>query len=251
MKSESAIQQMLQAVEKGRIDDWMWLKILEKMYEVNDAQILQERLREMVAVRTRNEPAEQAVTPSQKKMTRQQLKDQMINGSSQTNKLLWTDFKKVILDFQLQEHERFLIKFTNLFKSVDRDQDGVISEVQFQELLRMMNVLEDESEIDALLSKIDPFNNKKMTYSEVVDALSNHMVSRDPLNPSPHNQIALIEKFIQDEEQNETIDGMTAMGQRQELGFLEGQKVEVDDYADEPSEYDNGGQPYIDPEQAA
>ena len=44
---------------------------------------------------------------------------------------------------------------------------------------------------------------------------------------------------------------MTAMGQRQELGFLEGQKVEVDDYADEPSEYDNGGQPYIDPEQAA
>ena len=51
----------------------------------------------------------------------------------------------------------------------------------------MMNVLEDESEIEALLTKIDPFNNKRMTYSEVVDALSNHLVPRDPLNPAPSN----------------------------------------------------------------
>ena len=98
----------------------------------------------------------------------------------------------------MQEHERFLIKFTNLFKSVDRDQDGVISEVQFTELLRFMNVLQDEDEIESLLHQVDPFNNKKMTFSEVVDSLSNHMVPRDPLNPSPHNQIALIEKFIQE-----------------------------------------------------
>jgi len=134
------------------------------------------------------------------------------NGSSQTNKLLYSDFKKVILDFQLQEHERFLIKFTNLFKSVDRDQDGIISEIQFQELLRMMNVLEDESEIESLLAQVDPDNNKKMTYSEVVDALSNHMMPRDPLNPSANNQIALIEKFIQEGGDVDIDDGMTDMG---------------------------------------
>ena len=48
----------------------------------------------------------------------------------------------------MQEHERFLIKFTNLFKSVDNDQDGVISEVQFKDLLRMMNVFETEEDIE-------------------------------------------------------------------------------------------------------
>ena len=53
----------------------------------------------------------------------------MINGSKQSSKLMYSDLRKIILDFQLQEHERFLIKFTNLFKSVDRDQDGIISEV--------------------------------------------------------------------------------------------------------------------------
>ena len=40
LKSESDIQKMLDAVDKGRIEDWMWLKILEKMYEEKDAMIL-------------------------------------------------------------------------------------------------------------------------------------------------------------------------------------------------------------------
>ena len=91
-----------------------------------------------------------------------------------------------------------MIKFTNLFKSVDNDQDGVISEVQFKDLLQMMAILDSEEEIENLLAQVDPFNNKKMTYSEVVLVLSSHMVPRDPLNPNPSQQIALLEKFIQD-----------------------------------------------------
>ena len=76
----------------------------------------------------------------------------MVSGARQSSKLQYSDFKKIILDFQLQEHERFLIKFTNLFKSVDNDQDGVISEVQFKDLLRMMNVLQTEDDIEQLLA---------------------------------------------------------------------------------------------------
>lgn len=89
-----------------------------------------------------------------------------------------------------------MIKFTNLYKSVDNDQDGVISEIQFKDLLSMMNVLDSEDEIENLLAQVDPFNNKKMTYSDVVLVLSSHMVPRDPLNPNPSQQIALLEKFI-------------------------------------------------------
>ena len=35
-----------------------------------------------------------------------------------------------------------------------------------------------------------------MTYSDVIDALSNHMVPCDPLNPDEQNMIAAIEKFL-------------------------------------------------------
>lgn len=37
LKSEKDIQKMLDAIEKGKIDDWMWLKIMEKMYENEDS----------------------------------------------------------------------------------------------------------------------------------------------------------------------------------------------------------------------
>ena len=131
-------------------------------------------------------------------MTREELNNKANVGARANSKLQYSDFRKIILDFQLQEHERFLIKFTNLFKSVDNDQDGVISEIQFKDLLSMMNVLDSEEEIENLLAQVDPFNNKKMTYSDVVLVLSSHMVPRDPLNPNPSQQIALLEKFIQE-----------------------------------------------------
>ena len=40
LKSEKDIQKMLDTIQNGKIDDWMWLKILEKMYEERDATIL-------------------------------------------------------------------------------------------------------------------------------------------------------------------------------------------------------------------
>ena len=40
-----------------------------------------------------------------------------------------------------------------------------------------------------------------MTYSEVVLVLSSHMVPKDPYNPQPSQQVAILEKFIQENEQ--------------------------------------------------
>ena len=60
----------------------------------------------------------------------------------------------------------------------------------------MMRVYETEDEIKKLLAKIDPFNNKKMTYSEVVFTLSQEMVPRIPDSTNPSRRIAVLEKFI-------------------------------------------------------
>ena len=63
-----------------------------------------------------------------------------------------------------------------------------------------MHVLETDEEIEQLLAKVDPFNNKKMTYSEVVLVLSTEMVPRIPDSINPSRRIALLEKFISDTE---------------------------------------------------
>jgi len=55
-----------------------------------------------------------------------------------------------------------------------------------------MGVLQDEQECEVLLHQIDPFNNQKMTYSEIVSQLSAHMVPRSEQDPQ---MIPMLEKL--------------------------------------------------------
>ena len=54
-------------------------------------------------------------------------------------------------------------------------------------------ISEGDDEITYLLLRIDPFGNNMITYSEIVQLLSTHMVSSD--NPYEVNYIPLLEKF--------------------------------------------------------
>ena len=179
-KSESDMTRTLDAIQKGKIDDWMWTKIIEKMYEERDSQALHEKIRDVIESR-RSEHGDQANI--QRKPTREELNSQAIAGTKESSKLMYRDFLKVILDFQLTEHERFLQKFTSQFKVSDRDTNGVLNEDEFKELIQSMNIVSSEEEIEYLLQAVDPNNNQKMTYSEVVHLLSSHMVPRDESNP--------------------------------------------------------------------
>ena len=93
-----------------------------------------------------------------------------------------------------------MVRFTNLYKSIDNDQDGVISEIQFKDLMRLMRVLETDEEIEQLLHKTDPFNHQKMTYSDVVSVLSTQMVLKDPSDLTSRTKVAIMEKFISETE---------------------------------------------------
>ena len=48
LKSETHIQTLLDNVQNGRIDETMWTKIIEKMYEEQDALVLLENIRQII-----------------------------------------------------------------------------------------------------------------------------------------------------------------------------------------------------------
>lgn len=48
--------------------------------------------------------------------------------------------------------------------------------MQFRDLMAMMGLISKDDEIAYLLTQIDPYKNNRMTYSEVVQLLSSHMV---------------------------------------------------------------------------
>ena len=57
-----------------------------------------------------------------------------------SDKLMFEEFSKCVLDFQLREHEKFLYKFIVIFKQIDSDNNGVINEEEFIELVKRMRV---------------------------------------------------------------------------------------------------------------
>ena len=201
LKSESEINRMMKTIEKGVMEEWQWRKIIEKMYDPNDYEILEQKFINSVQER-RAKTFYSSLTDS-RKMTRE---EQMIKMHQRDDeKLLFTDFQKIILDFQLKEHEKFLEKFITVFKSIDMDNNGVVNENEFRELVQTMEVISDEEEVNYLLQMIDPFNNQQMTFSELVHLFSSHMVPID--DNDPQKSIPLLEKFVsQNQEEGEMGD---------------------------------------------
>lgn len=176
-------------VQSGVIEEWMWRRIIEKMYDYVDAVELEDRFLKQISLR------DQAMNQyigglsenqlmhfiSQNKITvnanRKVSREEILNFvRKHQGKLLYMDFQKIILDFQLQEHEKFLKNFTSLFKRIDQFRIGYLNEAQFRDLMSMMGLISQDDEIAYLLSQIDPYKNNRMTYSEVVQLLSSHMV---------------------------------------------------------------------------
>jgi len=112
-----------------------------------------------------------------KKLTRNQVRQITEKETTSKDKLKFSTFLKTVLDFQLREHEKFLSRFSQEFRAVDLNNDGVIDEPQFRTLMKRLKVVPVEL-IEKFLQDIDPFNNQKITFSECVHLLSTEMIRR-------------------------------------------------------------------------
>ena len=136
------------------------------LYEENDAKLIESKLIEEINLNVTQKIQSQI---SKSKITR----DEMANLTRiQDNKnISYRTFSKIILDFQIKSRVNFLKKFTYLFKTVDSDNNGVISENEF---LTLMNTISYQQKINLepitgkLLNILDPFNNKQLNYSDCI-----------------------------------------------------------------------------------
>ena len=89
-------------------------------------------------------------------------------------KIQYIEFVNIIMDFQIKLKDSYLKNFNIIFKKVDSDNDGIISEDQFKRLIFCIGFYGENSdnETDRLLNIADPFNNKQLTYSECVGLFS-------------------------------------------------------------------------------
>ena len=196
-KSEQGISQIQDQIMNGFIDDAFWARIIERMYDEQDWCTLEENFRNLIQARQISKnSARDGSRSGKRKMTREERI--ALISQKDSDKLLFTEFMKAVLDFQLKEHEKFLYKLIMIFKQVDVDNNGVVNEDEFVELLRRMKICKDlDQEASQFLEIVDPHDHGEITFSEIVHLLSSHMVpSDDPDNPE--REIPILEKFAKE-----------------------------------------------------
>lgn len=107
-----------------------------------------------------------------KRLTREE-QARLLNDKEKEKPIVdYFQFQKVILDFQLRSHEKFLKNFILGFRKIDKDLNGIINEFEFKELC---NLVEDQNiliDSDKLLMTVDPYNHQQITFSQCVTLFS-------------------------------------------------------------------------------
>ena len=149
MKLDEVISDQLREKISGILLEDEWSNIIKYMYNPEDSATLVRQIKDSEHVGT--------------------------EGEDQAG-IEYQTFLKILLDFQLRGHERFLMRFRELFQSVDTDRDGVVDEDQFTTLVSRVSPSRDEDEIQELLEAVDPGGTKRITFSDSVTCLSPDIV---------------------------------------------------------------------------
>ncbi|TNV84525.1 hypothetical protein FGO68_gene3771 [Halteria grandinella] len=211
-KTEETLGKMQEQVVGDSIERWQWRKIIEKMYDEDDFRQLENQIKYKISLQKeaqqQNQPLSEdgsrassgtriqsargsalSMQPnantagnqgnSKNKLTRNQVQQILNQETSQLkDRLKFHVFLKTVLDFQLREHEKFLSRFLQEFRVIDSDNDGILDENAFRQLMKRFRGVVPQDKVENYLQVIDPFNNQKITFSECVHLLSQETLRR-------------------------------------------------------------------------
>ena len=119
-----------------------------------------------------------------KKVTREDLSN--ISRLKFEANIPYKDFIQIVCENQIQNREKYLKNFVNLFRKYDKDGDGVLNEEQFIEMIKAIPYCQYNIEeyVDKFLRIIDPFNHKKFTFNNCVTLFSSEIIDENNMTQS-------------------------------------------------------------------
>ena len=163
-KSVKDINNMLKEKKTKMLNEDEWKKIINYLYNNEDAKILEEKVNDVIQKKFYKSKLD-----TDRKLTREEIIQ--LSKMKEEYNIPLKDLVKILHEFQIKLREKYLKNFVILFKNVDRDNNGIINEEEFVSLLYNMNIFGEQlkMKIVELLTQIDPYNNKQITFSECVN----------------------------------------------------------------------------------
>lgn len=159
--------------EKGFLSLEEWKTIIYYIYDEEDAAFLENKIMEFI--RQRLESMDMS-SYTNKKLSREELAK--LSNIKEDLKIFFKDFTKIVMDYQIKLRDRYLKNFVIIFKKVDLDNDGIVNENEFFQIINGINYYGNESEIqtERLLNIVDPFNFQQVTFSDCVSLFSHEII---------------------------------------------------------------------------
>ena len=173
LKKNSDIKQMYHDRYSGFIFEDEWIDIVRYMYNDPDADILIQIIGEFIQENEVNR--QQPSARGRKASARSSSRDQ----DKKRGKLMFQDFLRILLEFQLRGHEKFLNPFVALFQKVDEEGNGIITESQFRKLVVDLNIVATPEDVERLLRVVDPFQTGVVIFSECVAAFTGDICQQE------------------------------------------------------------------------
>lgn len=156
LKGDDVITEQLREKMAGLLTEDEWSNIVKYMYNAEDSATLSNLIHDSA----HDELVQAGPAASERP----------------TDAISYQGLVRLLLDFQLRGHDRFLMRFRSLFRACDTDSDGVLTDDQFRTLALKVSPSRDDSEVLALLETVDPANTKRVTFSDAVGVLSPDIV---------------------------------------------------------------------------
>lgn len=172
LKSAADINDIASEKIAGFLNEEEWTEIVRFMYNDLDAEFIIEQLYNL-----RHTEESLSDRPMSKgKVSREEMIILKEKEKTLKNKILYSDFLNFLLEFQLQEHEKYLKNFVRAFKKIDSNADGVLSEEEFKKLIGALNLGFDSQDCNRLLQIIDPFDNQQISFTECVALFASELI---------------------------------------------------------------------------
>ena len=181
--SAKEISKILKEKKRGSLTEEEWKEVINYLYNQEHAKILEERISEIIQKKFFKSKLD-----TDRKLTREEIIQ--LSKTKEEYNIPFKDLVKILHEFQIKQREKQLKNFVQLFKSVDKDNNGIINEEEFVNLLYNMNIFGDQlkQKIVELLTQVDPYNNKQITFSECVNLFQSIPYEPEGNNNNQKNQ---------------------------------------------------------------
>lgn len=209
MKSNLEIREVADSKIKGtkQVIEEEWKGIIYYLYETEDAKYLEQVIVEYIRRKNfERQNFDYGSYTNVKKITREELNSPKLEDLE----ILYRDFTRIILDYQIKCRVKYLRNFVHIYKELDSDDNGILNEDEFIQLVANTELYNERFafESNRLLMLVDPFNNKQVTFSDVITVFSNEIVTEVDSNGNAKKVNVLdkisIENYIISEEHNDT-----------------------------------------------